>query len=103
MLPRFSKYQMNPSQAEHYQAWARRFHKVVGGRVGVVSGDLYHLWHGGLDDRGYEERYAGLQRFGFDPFSDIEMDENGCWRWSAGKAELHEYLKAYFFSRKEDG
>ena len=41
----------------HFMAWAERFHGVVGGSIGHVPGDLLHLWHGALKDRGYPDRH----------------------------------------------
>ena len=96
-------YEMNHRQAEHYRAWAREWHAVINGRVGVVDGGLYHLWHGDLRDRGYDIRYAGLKEHDFDPQVDIRLDRNGCWRWGSDKKELHEYVRRYFAARREDG
>jgi hypothetical protein len=94
---------MRGRQIEHYLAWARPFHSAVGGRVGFVNGRVLHLWHGDLRNRRYAQRHEGLGRFGFDPFSDIVLDPSGCWRWNGSKSEMHEYVRNYFESRKEDG
>ncbi|MGH9496628.1 MAG: hypothetical protein ACRD3B_16625 [Candidatus Sulfotelmatobacter sp.] len=94
---------MRGRQIEHYLRWAEPFHRAVGGRVGFIDGRVLHLWHGDLRNRKYAERHEGLSRFVFDPFSDIVLDPSGCWRWNGSKPEMHEYVKAYFKSRKEDG
>jgi hypothetical protein len=94
---------MNERQIEHYLAWAKPFHRAVGGRVGFVDGRVLHLWHGELRDRRYAQRHEGLVRFGFDPFSDIALDPSGSWRWNGSKSEMHEYVRDYFEFRKEDG
>jgi len=98
-------YGMNDLQANHYRRWVAQFHAVpgVGVGIGLVSGDLYHLWHGDLSDRGYAARYPGLAPFRFDPGEDIALDENGAWQWASDKPELHAYVASYFRSRKEDG
>lgn len=96
-------YRMNQRQAEHYRAWAMRYHEEIGGNLGVVEGALLHLWHGDLVDREYDRRYQGLMAYDFDPFSDIAVDKNGCWRWSSDKPLLHEYVCEYFTRRREDG
>jgi hypothetical protein len=44
-----------------------------------------------------------LEKFEFDPFTDISLADNGCWRWNSNKAELHSFVKTYFESRHEDG
>ena len=94
---------MRGRQIEHYLRWAEPFHRAVGGQVGFIDGRVLHLWHGDLRNRRYAERHEGLSRFAFDPFSDIVLDPSGCWRWNGSKPEMHEYVKAYFESRKEDG
>ena len=96
-------YAMNPQQAKHYRSWAKEWNRAIGGSIGVVEGALYHLWHGELGDRGYDRRYASLEQFEFDPFKDIAIDMNGCWRWSSNKIAFHEYVQKYFESRREDG
>jgi hypothetical protein len=94
---------MRGRQIEHYLHWAEPFHRAVSGRVGFIDGRVLHLWHGDLKNRRYAERHAGLSRFVFDPFTDIVLDPSGCWRWNGSKPEMHEYVRAYFESRKEDG
>lgn len=93
--------QMTASQVEHYLLWAASFSAAMGGRVGYVGGRIFHLWHGDLRDRKYGERHQRLKRFGFDPFRDIVVDHNGCWRWSTRKPEMHRYVRSYFESRRE--
>ena len=71
---------MSPIRRQHYLEWAQRFYRVVPGNVGVIPGDIYPLWHGGLEDRHYGDRQSILARFDFDPYQDIALDANGCWR-----------------------
>jgi len=94
---------MGELRATHYYAWARAYAKAVGGRVGHIEGRLYHLWHGDLENRQYAARQKILERFDFDPYSDIALDEFGCWRWDSDKTELQQVVREYFGSRKEDG
>jgi hypothetical protein len=98
-----SAYDMNPFEAECYRRWATPFFAVAKGGLGFVPGDLYHLWHGDLSDRGYGDRYPGLSPFEFNPDKDISIDRQGAWKWSSNKPDLHEYVASYFRSRKEDG
>jgi hypothetical protein len=94
---------MNERQRTRYLAWARPFHEAVGGAVGCVDGDLFHLWHGAIDDRKPRQRHAGLAPFDFDPCTDIAVGENGCWQWASDKPQLHRYVHDYFAGRREDG
>ncbi len=94
---------MNDRWRRHYLAWAHPYSESVMGRVGWVGGQLFHLWHGDIEDRQYGARYGRLQAFDFDPFNDIALDDGGCWRWNSGKKALHAFVRSYFESRNEDG
>lgn len=93
----------NTRQRQHYLEWADAFSRAVGSGVACLEGTIFHLWHGELRDRRYRERNRQLARFDFDPFEDIALAENGCWRWNSDKTALHAYLRRYFASRNEDG
>lgn len=94
-------HRMNAKRAEHFVSWARPFAEMVQGAVGYIPGRIFHLWHGNLKHRQYAERPAWLE--GFDPFTDIALHRNGCWRWSSKKQDLHARIRRYFESRHEDG
>jgi hypothetical protein len=94
---------MNDRQREHYLTWAKPFHEKVCAQVAFIEGDLFHLWHGNTEHRRYRERKEGVAHFQFDPFEDVAIDHNGSWRWNSGKHEMHEYVRNYFASRREDG
>jgi len=94
-------HRMNPRRTAHFRSWAGPFSEMVQGAVGYIPGRIFHLWHGDLKHRQYAERPAWLD--GFDPFTDIALDRNGCWRWSSNKQDLHARVERYFTSRHEDG
>jgi len=94
---------MNERQRQRYQNWAERLYGSVKAETAFVDGDIFHLWHGDMRDRAGRTRHEGLRRFRFDPFNDISIQENGCWRWNTDKPEMHHYVQDYFISRREDG
>ena len=94
---------MNPRRTQHYLAWARPYFNRVQGRVGYIPGRVFHLWHGDLNNRRHQERHRLFAQFDFDPYTDIALDPNGCWRWNSDKTEMHAFVRHYFESRKEDG
>ncbi len=94
---------MKGRSIEHYRAWGDRFYGDLRGRIGNLEGHIFHLWHGQMARRLYRERHQQLAKFDFDPFTDIALNANGCWRWNSDKPELHDYMKNYFASRNEDG
>lgn len=93
----------NARQLDHFRAWAIPFQDAVRGNVGCIEGAVHHLWHGDRESRRYVERYEAFRRFEFDPFLDIAIGPDGCWRWSTDKPEMHRYVSDYFHGRREDG
>lgn len=97
-------FRMSASHALHYREWAAQFHSLVGGRVGMIAGAVFHLWHGQLADREYVPRHSILASCDFDPRTDIQLDQSGCWRWSSAKGNhLSDEVARYFARRREDG
>lgn len=93
----------NKRQRDRYVAWAEPFYETVQAETGYLDGDIFHLWHGNVHERRTRTRHEGLQRFQFDPFTDIAIDTNGSWRWNSDKPDMHDYVSRYFSSRREDG
>ena len=97
------RHHMNEHQRNRYRTWAQPFYDSVQGNTPALDGDILHLWHGNVADRATRTRHETLQRFRFDPFKDVAIQENGSWGWNTDKPELHDYVRNYFFSRREDG
>ena len=97
------RHYMNKRQQDRYIGWAKPFYETVRGEIGYLDGEIFHLWHGDVRERQSRGRHEGLQRFQFDPYSDIALDTNGCWRWNTEKQKMHDYIRRYFSSRREDG
>jgi hypothetical protein len=74
-------------------AWSERFYAVTEGRLGYVAGDLYHLWHGPLENRQYLQRIRD-----FTPRSQHiqERDESGLYI----NHDDDDYMRAYFAHRE---
>lgn len=88
------------THARHYLDWADEFEGAVRGRLGVIQGDAYHLFHGELENRGYDSRYEGFDQFGFDPDADLRFGEEGAWEWGSEKPAMHEFVRLTFERRK---
>ena len=90
-------------QRRQYHAWADGFASDVAGRVGLVEGDLLHLWHGSLENRQHRVRHQAAEEHKFDPGSDIAVDlKTGLWRWATPKHDLHRAVAEFFRQRRED-
>lgn len=90
---------MNAPRGRHFERWAVPFHESIAGRIDFVPGHVFHLWHGALQSRQSSERQRLLDDF--DPFADIALDDNRCWRWNSEKPEMHQGVADYFRSRAE--
>jgi hypothetical protein len=73
------------------------------GETTFLDAAIFHLWHGDLGTRKYRARHEGFQRFQFDPSFDIVHGESGAWHWNTNKFEMHQYVRGWFASRREDG
>lgn len=86
----------------NYTKWGDAIYESVKGRVGYISGDVYHLWHGDLKNRKYFQRYADMSNIGYFPDLDIAVNDNGAIAWNRERLDLEKYLQSYFAGRKED-
>lgn len=73
--------------------WSRRFYSVIEGRIGFVPGDLYHLWHGAIEQRRYFER---IREFTERMADIVDRDESGLF-----VSEDHEDYVANYFQQRE--
>lgn len=75
--------------------WSRGFNKIINGKLGYVKGDLYHIWHGALENRQYLKR---IQDFTSTAKEITEKDDNGLY-----VTKNDEYVKQYFDHRETTG
>lgn len=95
----------DPRQITHLQSWVKRFHRMVQGSLGVVPGNIRHLWHGDAVNRRYFLRMHEITDLGYDPFTDLKIEPGSPLEWAEGmnKPGLKQYFADYFASRREDG
>jgi hypothetical protein len=86
----------------HFVQWCERVYPSLRARLGVVPGQVTTLWHGPVSARHYYEAVCAFRNFGFDPRSDLRLNEDGCWEWASNKPKLHQWTYEYFFHRRED-
>jgi hypothetical protein len=70
-------------------------------KVGFIPTNVYHIHHGELKNRKYQERKYILCQNDYDPRKDIRL-VNNVYEWATDKPELHESIKKYFINRQED-
>ena len=99
----FSKsFPLSSAQEAHYHSWAEPLARATGGRAGVLSSKIRHLFHGSLSNRQYRSRLEWLSRSGFDPGRDLVTDEHGLWQWAHESADREAWFRDYFARRSED-
>lgn len=92
-------------QIAHLKEWGDRFYRMVQGSLGVVPGQIRHLWHGDAVDRRYFLRMHEITDLGYDPFTDLKVIPGAPLEWAHNmdKIGLKQYFINYFASRREDG
>lgn len=95
----------DPVQISHLKEWGRRFYAYTQGKLGVLPGQIRHLWHGDTVNRRYFLRMHDITDLGYNPYSDILAIPGQPLEWSPGmnKPGLREYFSNYFLMRQEDG
>ena len=94
---------MHEPERQWYLDWAKPSFDRLRGSTSHLDGDIFHLWHGDLVNRRAHIRHKEFSRFAFDPSKDIAISAHGCWNWNSSKSEMHEFVRSYFGSRREDG
>jgi glycosyltransferase involved in cell wall biosynthesis len=92
----------NDSIKAHFNRWGKKFFAVVGGKLGFVEGDIYHLWHGELKNRRYLERTQELSRLNFNPSTDLIVNRHNLYEFVAERDDLRFWMREYFSRRLED-
>ena len=74
--------------------------------VGVMSGTIFHAWHGKKTGRGYNAKHAILAKLGFDPLRHLKRDSQGLWQLhddrSASYVGLRDMMRKIAKERNED-
>ena len=88
----------------NWQARAAKLNRIEGrSPMGCIDNFATHAFHGSKVLRAYGERWALLQKWDFNPATDIARDYQGLWRWTGNKPGLRDDVARYFIERSEDG
>jgi hypothetical protein len=92
-----------PAPMQCFREWAEKFDVTVGGNLGVIHGEVLHLWHGEPKDRKYYLRQLELAELEFNPTADLIALPGKPLELMPGRHDLEAFLAAYFVQRREDG
>lgn len=95
-------YDMHVNYISAMQRWEKRALAGAALNVGVVHGNIEHLWHGSKDKRKYIDRWSILKKHNFDPVADMKKNTFGVLEWAGTKPLLHNDVTRYFGQRDED-
>jgi hypothetical protein len=95
----------DPLQIAHLKEWGERFFSRVQGSLGVVPGEIRHLWHGDTANRRYFLRMHEITDHGYNPYTDIVSIPGKPLEWAPdlNKPGLEAYFANYYSQRREDG
>jgi hypothetical protein len=85
-----------------YQAWVRNYfdlcnrHVRQKNGVGMMTGSIFHMWHGRKAERGYNLKHALLAQAGFDPLKHLKRDYQGLWQLENDGSGNYETIRDTF-------
>lgn len=90
-----SKSHVDPNEIQYIQKWSAKFYALCQGKLGYISGSVYHRWHGNLTDRNYHNRILEIS-----PCIQFikKKDKNGL--YYTDDAAVIELLRSYFNKRE---
>jgi hypothetical protein len=74
----------SPKSSPGYRAAIKKYgdlcERYVRRNISVMPGMVSHFWHGRSEERGYQERWKMIDKYAFDPASDLIPDLQGLWK-----------------------
>lgn len=86
--------------------WYHRCRTHIRQNVGVMTGSIFHNWHGRKAERGYNAKHSLLAKFGFDPERHLKRDWQGLYQLHDDRSDafvqLRDMMRRIAFDRNED-
>lgn len=93
----------NQKKLSKIYQWSLEFNKLTQNRLSFVEGELWHLWHGELQDRQYLQRTQDFSELDFDEDVDLITNDDDLYEFPDNRQDLQIWMNNYFESRHEDG
>jgi len=78
----------SPNSSPGYRGAMRRYaglcDRYVRRNISFMPGAIDHYWHGRSHERGYQERWKMIDKYKFDPTTDLVNDMQGLHKWNLG-------------------
>lgn len=98
LIQRYTKYHI-----ASFLKWAQPFTEEINHSYYYVNNYGFHLYHGKIGKRGYDERAALLRDAVYNPTTDIYCKPNGLFGLTERGLRMKDKIERYFESRREDG
>jgi predicted glycosyltransferase involved in capsule biosynthesis len=82
--------------------WSRRFNQLTQNKLGFIESELWHLWHGELQNRQYLQRTQQFSKVRFNPHKDLVKNKDGLYEIPEERKDVQNWMNDYFESRRED-
>jgi hypothetical protein len=85
-----------------YQGWVQNYFDLCNRHVrqkygvGMMTGSIFHMWHGRKAERGYNLKHALLAQAGFDPLKHLKKDYQGLWQLENDGSGNYETIRDTF-------
>ena len=93
---------MSPGFKRALEEWEALTKEFVKENIGYIDGACMHYWHGKPDKRGYDKRWDITCFHQYDPYVDVQIDDNGLYKFTGNKPQLEYDLRLSTASRDED-
>ena len=93
---------ISPQFTEAMLAWQAKAKQFVGMRIGALPLTIEHTWHGKKTSRGYVTRWQILEKYKFNPLTDLKRNLDGVMELAGNKPDLQHDIELYFEARDED-
>lgn len=84
-----------------FEQWKESVKNYVNKNIGVIEGNVYHSWHGDMQNRKYASRADLYSNVNID--TDVEIGDNGLLNMELSEEKLKNDILSYFKDRNEDG
>lgn len=76
----------SPKSSPGYRGAIKRYadlcERHVRRNIHYMPGAVDHYWHGRSEQRGYNTRWKLIDKYRFDPATDLVASDDGLWRWN---------------------
>ncbi len=89
-----------PAHKEHILKWQTE-RIPMNARISYVNSPILHLWHGRIEERGYNDRWRILSDCSYVPERDLKLNGSGALTFTNAENLLSQRVVEYLLSRRD--